>query len=42
MIEESSPNKGIIATIGILVIIATIILAVSAISSDKAEASTIQ
>lgn len=39
MIEESSPNKGIIATIGILVIIATIILAVSAISSDKAEAA---
>jgi hypothetical protein len=39
MIEESSPNKGIIATIGILVIIATIILAVSVISSDKAEAA---
>jgi hypothetical protein len=39
MFKESSPNKGIIATIGILVIIATIILAVSAISSDKAEAA---
>ena len=37
MIKESSPNKGIIATIGMLVMIATIIVAVSVISSDKAE-----
>jgi hypothetical protein len=39
MIKESSPNKGIIATIGMLVMIATIIVAVSVISSDKAEAA---
>jgi hypothetical protein len=39
MFKESSPNKGIIATIGMLVMIATIIVAVSVISSDKAEAA---
>ena len=39
MIKESSPNKGIIATIGMLVMIATLIVAVSVISSDKAEAA---
>ena len=39
MIKESSPNKGIIATIGMLVMIATIIVALSVISSDKAEAA---
>ena len=36
MFKESSPNKGIIATIGMLVMIATIIVAVSVISSNKA------
>jgi hypothetical protein len=39
MFKESSPNKGIIATIGMLVMIATIIVAVSVISSNKAEAA---
>jgi len=39
MFKESSPNKGIIATIGMLVMIATIIVALSVISSDKAEAA---
>jgi hypothetical protein len=39
MIKESSPNKGIIATIDMLVMIATIIVAVSVISSDKVEAA---
>jgi hypothetical protein len=39
MFKESSPNKGIIATIGMLVMIATIIVAVSVISSNKAEAT---
>ena len=39
MIKESSPNKGIIATISMLVMIATIIVAVSVISSNKAEAA---
>ena len=39
MIKESSPNKGIIATIGMLVMIATLIVALSVISSDKAEAA---
>jgi hypothetical protein len=38
MFKESSRNKGIIATIGMLVMIATIIVAVSVISSNKAEA----
>lgn len=39
MFKESSPNKGIIATIGMLMMIATIIVAVSVISSNKAEAA---
>jgi hypothetical protein len=39
MFKESSPNKGLIATIGMLVMIATIIVAVSVISSNKAEAA---
>jgi len=39
MIKESSPNNGILATIGMLVMIATIIVAVSVISSNKAEAA---
>jgi hypothetical protein len=39
MIKESSPNNGILATIGMLVMISTIIVAVSVISSDKAEAA---
>ena len=39
MFKESSPNKGIIATISMLVMIATIIVAVSVISSNKAEAA---